>query len=80
MFGSAPADRYLPYAIPTVGRGSRILYLKRLSACYVARQPLCVGRRAGITGCAGAAARFDITEEGLRYLRQWVNGPAFVGG
>ncbi len=80
MFGSAPADRYLPYAISDRGRGSRILYLKRLSACYRCQKPLCVGRRAGITGCAGAGSAFDITEEGLRYLRQWVNESGIVGG
>ncbi|XPE60401.1 hypothetical protein ACNKHT_18140 [Shigella flexneri] len=39
----------------------------------VARQPLCVGRRAGITGCAGAGGAVSHHRRGLRYLRQWVN-------
>ncbi len=80
MFGSAPADRYLPYAISDRRRGSHIRYWKRLSACYHCLTALCVRGCAGAAGCAGAGGAVDITEEGLRYLRQWVNESGIRGG
>ncbi|HFI2646668.1 TPA: exodeoxyribonuclease V subunit gamma [Escherichia coli] len=74
VFGSAPADRYLPYAISD--RRARqshpvleafISLLSLLDSRFVSEDVL------ALLDVPVLAARFDITEEGLRYLRQWVN-------
>ncbi|EID2679835.1 exodeoxyribonuclease V subunit gamma [Escherichia coli] len=74
VFGSAPADRYLPYAISD--RRARqshpvleafICLLSLPDSRFVSEDVL------ALLDVPVLAARFDITEEGLRYLRQWVN-------
>ncbi len=80
VFGSAPAIVTCLTPFPTVGRGSRILYLSVYQPVIVARQPLCVGRRAALLDVPVLAARFDITEEGLRIYVSGSTNPAFVGG
>ena len=74
VFGSAPADRYLPYAIsdrrarqshPVLGAFISLLSLP--DSRFVSEDVL------ALLDVPVLAARFDITEEGLRYLRQWVN-------
>lgn len=74
VFGSAPADRYLTYAISD--RRARqshpvleafISLLSLPDSRFVSEDVL------ALLDVPVLAARFDITEEGLRYLRQWVN-------
>ncbi|ACD07440.1 exodeoxyribonuclease V, gamma subunit [Shigella boydii CDC 3083-94] len=74
VFGSAPADRYLPYAISD--RRARqshpvleafISLLSLPDSRFVSEDVL------ALLDVPVLAARFDITEEGLRYLRHWVN-------
>ncbi|HCU5774428.1 TPA: exodeoxyribonuclease V subunit gamma [Escherichia coli] len=74
VFGSAPADRYLPYAISD--RRARqshpvleafISLLSLPDSRFVSEDVL------ALLDVPVLAARFDIIEEGLRYLRQWVN-------
>ncbi|HIF0585126.1 TPA: exodeoxyribonuclease V subunit gamma [Escherichia coli] len=74
VFGSAPADRYLPYAISD--RRARqshpvleafISLLSLPDSRFVSEDVL------ALLDVPVLAARFDITEEGLSYLRQWVN-------
>ncbi len=74
VFGSAPADRYLPYAIsdrrarqshPVLEAFISLLSLPDIR--FVSEDVL------ALLDVPVLAARFDITEEGLRYLRQWVN-------
>ncbi|EHO5858841.1 exodeoxyribonuclease V subunit gamma [Escherichia coli] len=74
VFGSAPADRYLPYAISD--RRARqshpvleafISLLSLPDSRFVSEDVL------ALLDVPVLTARFDITEEGLRYLRQWVN-------
>ncbi|CTU94668.1 exodeoxyribonuclease V subunit gamma [Escherichia coli] len=74
VFGSAPADRYLPYAISD--RRARqshpvleafISLLSLPDSRFVSEDVL------ALLDVPVLAARFDITEEGLCYLRQWVN-------
>ena len=74
VFGSAPADRYLPYAISD--RRARqshpvleafISLLSLPDSRFVSEDVL------ALLDVPVLAARFDINEEGLRYLRQWVN-------
>ncbi|ELM5143825.1 exodeoxyribonuclease V subunit gamma [Escherichia coli] len=74
VFGSAPADRYLPYAIsdrrarqshPVLEAFINLLSLP--DSRFVSEDVL------ALLDVPVLAARFDITEEGLRYLRQWVN-------
>ncbi|EFM0354930.1 TPA: exodeoxyribonuclease V subunit gamma [Escherichia coli] len=74
VFGSAPADRYLPYAISD--RRARqshpvleafISLLSLPDSRFVSEDVL------ALLDVPVLAARFDITEEGLPYLRQWVN-------
>ncbi|EOT8834377.1 exodeoxyribonuclease V subunit gamma [Escherichia fergusonii] len=74
VFGSAPADRFLPYAISD--RRARqshpvleafITLLSLPDSRFVSEDVL------ALLDVPVLAARFDITEEGLRYLRQWVN-------
>lgn len=74
VFGSAPADRYLSYAISD--RRARqshpvleafISLLSLPDSRFVSEDVL------ALLDVPVLAARFDITEEGLRYLRQWVN-------
>ncbi|EPC6447250.1 exodeoxyribonuclease V subunit gamma [Escherichia coli] len=74
VFGSAPADRYLPYAISDrrARQSHRVLeaFISLLSlpdSRFVSEDVL------ALLDVPVLAARFDITEEGLRYLRQWVN-------
>ncbi|EGO6726287.1 exodeoxyribonuclease V subunit gamma [Escherichia coli] len=81
VFGSAPADRYLPYAISD--RRARqshpvleafISLLSLPDSRFVSEDVL------ALLDVPVLAARFDITEEGLRYLRQWVNGSGIRWG
>ncbi|EFZ5731431.1 exodeoxyribonuclease V subunit gamma [Shigella flexneri] len=74
VFGSAPADRYLPYTISD--RRARqshpvleafISLLSLPDSRFVSEDVL------ALLDVPVLAARFDITEEGLRYLRLWVN-------
>ncbi|HAF06262.1 MAG TPA: exodeoxyribonuclease V subunit gamma [Shigella sp.] len=81
VFGSAPADRYLPYAISD--RRARqshpvleafISLLSLPDSRFVSEDVL------ALLDVPVLAARFDITEEGLRYLRQWVNASGIRWG
>ncbi|EIP6769139.1 exodeoxyribonuclease V subunit gamma [Escherichia coli] len=81
VFGSAPADRYLPYAISD--RRARqshpvleafISLLSLPDSRFVSEDVL------ALLDVPVLAARFDITEEGLRYLRQWVNESGICWG
>lgn len=74
VFGSATGDRYLPYAISD--RRARqshpalqafITLLSLPDSRFVSEDVL------ALLDVPVLAARFNIDEEGLRYLRQWVN-------
>ncbi|MFW0766846.1 exodeoxyribonuclease V subunit gamma [Trabulsiella odontotermitis] len=74
VFGSATGDRYLPYAISD--RRARqshpalqafITLLSLPDSRFVSEDVL------ALLDVPVLAARFNINEEGLRYLRQWVN-------
>lgn len=74
VFGSATGDRYLPYAISD--RRARqshpalqafISLLSLPDSRFVSEDVL------ALLDVPVLAARFNINEEGLRYLRQWVN-------
>ncbi|MFP1462378.1 hypothetical protein ACLB1E_12615 [Escherichia coli] len=72
VFGSAPADRYLPYAISDRrARQSHPVLEAFISLLSSPDSP--VEDVLALLDVPVLAARFDITEEGLRYLRQWVN-------
>ena len=74
VFGSATGDRYLPYAISD--RRARqshpalqafISLLSLPDSRFISEDVL------ALLDVPVLAARFSINEEGLRYLRQWVN-------
>ncbi|MEP8587341.1 exodeoxyribonuclease V subunit gamma [Enterobacter asburiae] len=74
VFGSATGERYLPYAISD--RRARqshpalqafITLLSLPDSRFISEDVL------ALLDVPVLAARFNITEEGLRYLRQWVN-------
>lgn len=74
VFGSATGDRYLPYAISD--RRARqshpalqafISLLSLPDSRFISEDVL------ALLDVPVLAARFNINEEGLRYLRQWVN-------
>ncbi|MCI1897877.1 MAG: exodeoxyribonuclease V subunit gamma [Enterobacter sp.] len=74
VFGSASGDRYLPYAVSD--RRARqshpalqafISLLSLPDSRFISEDVL------ALLDVPVLAARFDIDEEGLRYLRQWVN-------
>lgn len=74
VLGSTPVNRYLPYAIPDrcVQQSHPILeafisLLSLLDSRFVSEDVL------ALLDVSVLAARFDIIEEGLCYLRQWVN-------
>jgi exodeoxyribonuclease V gamma subunit len=80
VFGSAVGERYIPYAISD--RRARqahpalqafISLLSLPDSRFVSEDVL------ALLDVPVLAARFNIDEEGLRYLRQWVNGRAFAG-
>lgn len=74
VFGSATGERYLPYAVSD--RRARqshpalqafISLLSLPDSRFISEDVL------ALLDVPVVAARFDINEEGLRYLRQWVN-------
>ena len=74
VFGSASGERYLPYAISDRRAGQAhpalqafISLLSLPDSRFQSEDVL------ALLDVPVLAARFDITEEGLRYLRQWVN-------
>ncbi|MGL9630027.1 exodeoxyribonuclease V subunit gamma [Escherichia coli] len=74
VFGSAPADRYLPYAISDRrARQSHPVLEAFISLLSLPDSRFVPEDVLALLDVPVLAARFDITEEGLRYLRQWVN-------
>lgn len=74
VFGSAPADRYLPYAISDRrARQSHPVLEAFISLLSLPDSRFVSEDLLALLDVPVLAARFDITEEGLRYLRQWVN-------
>ncbi|MDA8475372.1 exodeoxyribonuclease V subunit gamma [Escherichia coli] len=74
VFGSAPADRYLPYAISDRrARQSHPVLEAFISLLSLPNSRFVSEDVLALLDVPVLAARFDITEEGLRYLRQWVN-------
>ncbi|TGB91695.1 exodeoxyribonuclease V subunit gamma [Escherichia sp. E2748] len=74
VFGSAPADRYLPYAISDRrARQSHPVLDAFISLLSLPDSRFMSEDVLALLDVPVLAARFDITEEGLRYLRQWVN-------
>lgn len=74
VFGSAPADRYLPYAISDRrARQSHPVLEAFISLLSLPDSRFVSEDVQALLDVPVLAARFDITEEGLRYLRQWVN-------
>lgn len=74
VFGSAPADRYLPYAISDRrARQSHPVLESFISLLSLPDSRFVSEDVLALLDVPVLAARFDITEEGLRYLRQWVN-------
>lgn len=74
VFGSAPADRYLPYAISDRrARQSHSVLEAFISLLSLPDSRFVSEDVLALLDVPVLAARFDITEEGLRYLRQWVN-------
>ncbi|EEZ4378401.1 exodeoxyribonuclease V subunit gamma [Escherichia coli O113] len=74
VFGSAPADRYLPYAISDRrARQSHTVLEAFISLLSLPDSRFVSEDVLALLDVPVLAARFDITEEGLRYLRQWVN-------
>ena len=74
VFGSASGDRFLPYAISDRRAGQAhpalqafISLLSLPDSRFQSEDVL------ALLDVPVLAARFDINEEGLRYLRQWVN-------
>ncbi len=75
VFGSAPTERYLPYAISVSAGGvshircyrAFISLLSLPDSRFVSEDVL------ALLDVPVLAARFTINEEGLRYLRLWVN-------
>ncbi|HFZ8995509.1 TPA: exodeoxyribonuclease V subunit gamma [Citrobacter freundii] len=74
VFGSAPADRYLPFAISDRrARQSHPVLQAFLSLLTLPDSRFVSEDVLALLDVPVLAARFNITEEGLRYLRLWVN-------
>ncbi len=74
VFGSAPADRYLPYAISDRrARQSHPVLQAFISLLSLPDSRFVSEDVLALLDVPVLAARFNIDEEGLRYLRLWVN-------
>lgn len=74
VFGSATGDRYLPYAISDRrARQSHPALQAFISLLALPDSRFVPETVLALLDVPVLAARFDIDEEGLRYLRQWVN-------
>lgn len=74
VFGSATGDRYLPYAISDRrARQSHPALQAFLSLLLLPDSRFISEDVLALLDVPVLAARFNINEEGLRYLRQWVN-------
>ncbi|MEG1123775.1 MAG: exodeoxyribonuclease V subunit gamma [Citrobacter sp.] len=74
VFGSAPADRYLPYAISDRrARQSHPVLQAFISLLSLPDSRFISEDVLALLDVPVLAARFNINEEGLRYLRLWVN-------
>lgn len=74
VFGSATGDRYLPYAISDRrARQSHPALQAFLSLLSLPDSRFISEDVLALLDVPVLAARFNINEEGLRYLRQWVN-------
>ncbi|MBK6261104.1 exodeoxyribonuclease V subunit gamma [Citrobacter youngae] len=74
VFGSAPADRYLPYAISDRrARQSHPVLQAFISLLSLPDSRFVSEDVLALLDVPVLAARFNINEEGLRYLRLWVN-------
>lgn len=74
VFGSAPADRYLPYAISDRrARQSHPVLQAFISLLSLPDSRFVSEDVLALLDVPVLAARFNISEEGLRYLRLWVN-------
>src|SRR5690606_11017349 len=73
VFGSATGERYLPYAISDLrARQSHPALQAFLSLLSLPDSRFISQDVLAFLDAPVLAARFDINEEGLRYLRQWV--------
>ncbi|HHL2825353.1 exodeoxyribonuclease V subunit gamma [Citrobacter sp. Marseille-Q3906] len=74
VFGSAPADRYLPFAISDRrARQSHPVLQAFISLLSLPDSRFVSEDVLALLDVPVLAARFNINEEGLRYLRLWVN-------
>lgn len=74
VFGSAPAERYLPYAISDRrARQSHPVLQAFISLLSLPDSRFVSEDVLALLDVPVLAARFNISEEGLRYLRLWVN-------
>ncbi|MEG0099662.1 MAG: exodeoxyribonuclease V subunit gamma [Citrobacter sp.] len=74
VFGSAPAERYLPYAISDRrARQSHPVLQAFISLLSLPDSRFVSEDVLALLDVPVLAARFNINEEGLRYLRLWVN-------
>ena len=74
VFGSVPADRYLPYAISDRrARQSHPVLQAFISLLSLPDSRFVSEDVLALLDVPVLAARFNINEEGLRYLRLWVN-------
>ena len=74
VFGSAPAERYLPYAISDRrARQSHPVLQAFISLLSLPDSRFVSEDVLALLDVPVLAARFNIDEEGLRYLRLWVN-------
>ena len=74
VFGSATGDRYLPYAVSDRrARQSHPALQAFISLLTLPDSRFVPETVLALLDVPVLAARFDIDEEGLRYLRQWVN-------
>ncbi len=74
VFGSASGDRYLPFAISDRrARQSHPALQAFISLLTLPDSRFVPETVLALLDVPVLAARFDIDEEGLRYLRQWVN-------
>lgn len=74
VFGSAPAERYLPYAISDRrARQSHPVLQAFISLLSLPDSRFISEDVLALLDVPVLAARFNINEEGLRYLRLWVN-------
>lgn len=74
VFGSAPTERYLPYAISDRrARQSHPVLQAFISLLSLPDSRFVSEDVLALLDVPVLAARFTINEEGLRYLRLWVN-------